>query len=164
MSEKPGFVFQVSHADIHIDVYNSIIRSAANRFKCKLIYLAGYYKAYDSIDGSHPNADRMRTLATIILREGDCYIAPVLDREQGKHNYILAERNTYDVKYLCSSCVNVKHEGMLFMKKIDKAHISYSDGNFGRSITLDGITLSWRNTISPGRPLVPDYDFSKKKN
>lgn len=49
------------------------------------------------------------------------------------------------------------------MKKIVKAHISYSDGDFGRSITLDGTTLSWRYAISPGRPPVPDYDFSEKK-
>lgn len=90
-------------------------------------------------------------------------MAPVLDCEQGKHNYVLAERNTGDDKYVCSVCAKVKHEGMLFMKKIVKAHISYSDGDFGRAITLDGRTLSWRNTISPGRPPVPDYDFSEKK-
>lgn len=163
MSENPGFVFPVAHGGTHIDVYNNIIRSAANRFKCKLIDLAGYHKAYDSIDGSHPNAEGMKTLATMILRELDSYVAPVLDCEQGKHNYVLAERNTGDDKYVCSVCAKVKHEGMLFMKKIVKAHISYCDGDFGRSITLDGRTLSWRNTISPGRPPVPDYDFSEKK-
>lgn len=163
MSENPGFVFPVAHGGTHIDVYNNIIRSAANRFKCKLIDLAGYHKAYDSIDGSHPNGEGMKTLATMILRELDCYVAPVLDCEQERHNYVLAERNTGDDKYVCSVCAKVKHEGMLFMKKIVKAHISYSDGDFGRSITLDGTTLSWRNTISPGRPPVPDYDFSEKK-
>lgn len=163
MSENPGFVFPVAHGGTHIDVYNNIIRSAANRFKCKLIDLAGYHKAYDSIDGSHPNGEGMKTLATMILRELDCYIAPVLDCEHGRHNYVLAERNTGDDKYVCSVCAKVKHEGMLFMKKMVKAHISYSDGDFGRSITLDGTTLSWRNTISPGRPPVPDYDFSEKK-
>lgn len=163
MSENPGFVFPVAHGGIHIDVYNNIIRSAANRFKCKLIDLAGYHKAYDSVDGSHPNADGMNTLSAIVLRELDSSVATVLDCEQGKHNYVLAERNTGDDKYVCSVCAKVKHEGMLFMKKIVKAHIAYSNGDFGRSITFDGSTLSWRNTISPGRPPVPDYDFSEKK-
>lgn len=163
MSENPGFVFPVAHGGTHIDVYNNIIRSAANRFKCKLIDLAGYHKAYDSIDGSHPNAEGMKTLAMMMLRELDCNVAQVLDCSQGKHNYVLTERNTGDDKYVCSVCAKVKHEGMLFMKKIVKAHISYSDGDFGRSITLDGTTLSWRNTISQSRPPVPDYDFSEKK-
>lgn len=163
MSENPGFVFPVAHGGTHIDVYNNIIRSAANRFKCKLIDLAGYHKAYDSIDGSHPNAEGMKTLASMMLRELDCYVAPFLDCEQGKHNYVLAERNTGDDKYVCSVCAKVKHERMLFIRKIVKAHISYSDGDFGRIITLDGTTLSWRNAISPGRPPVLDYDFSEKK-
>lgn len=163
MSVNPGFAFPVAHAGIHIDEYNNIIRSAANRFKCKLLDLAGYHKAYDSIDGSHPNAEGMKTLATMMLRELDCNVASVLNCSRGKHNYVLAERNTGDDKYVCSVCAKVKHEGMLFMKKIVKAHISYSEGGFGRSITLDGTTLSWRNTISPGRPPVPDYDYSEKK-
>lgn len=117
MSENPGFVFPVAHGGTHIDVYNNIIRSAANRFKCKLIDLAGYHKAYDSIDGSHPNAEGMKTLAMMMLRELDCNVAQVLDCSQGKHNYVLTERNTGDDKYVCSVCAKVKHEGMLFMKR-----------------------------------------------
>lgn len=48
-------------------------------------------------------------------------------------------------------------------KKIVKAHIGFSNGEFGRTITLDGSSLSWRNTISPAHPPVCDYDCSLKK-
>lgn len=48
-------------------------------------------------------------------------------------------------------------------KKIVKAHIGYTDGYFGKSITLDGSELTWCNTLAPGRPPVPDYDLSQKK-
>ena len=111
MSANPGFKFPVAHGGVHIDVYNNIIRSTANRFGCKLIDLAAYHKAYDSIDGSHPNANGMKTLATMMLRELDENISTVLDCEQGNHNYILAERSTGDDKYVCSVCCKVKHEG-----------------------------------------------------
>lgn len=163
MSANPGFSFPAAHGGVHIDVYNNIIRSTANRFGCKLIDLAAYHKAYDSIDGSHPNANGMKTLATMVLRELDEGISTVLDCEQGHHNYILAERSTGDDKYVCSVCCKVKHEGMKYMKKIVKAHISFSDGYCGRSITLDGNTLSWKNTHYPGPLSTPDYDCSEKK-
>lgn len=60
-------------------------------------------------------------------------------------------------------CCKVKHEEMKYMKKIVKAHISFSDGYCGRSITLDGNTLSWKNTHYPGPLPTPDYDCSEKK-
>lgn len=105
----------------------------------------------------------MKTLATMVLRELDEGISTVLDCEQGHHNYILAERSTGDDKYVCSVCCKVKHEEMKYMKKIVKAHISFSDGYCGRSITLDGNTLSWKNTHYPGPLPTPDYDCSEKK-
>lgn len=111
MSANPEFKFPVAHGGVHIDVYNNIIKSTANRFGCKLIDLAAYHKAYDSIDGSHPNANGMKTLATMMLRELDENISTVLDCEQGRHNYILAEHSTGDDKYVCSVCCKVKHEG-----------------------------------------------------
>lgn len=113
MSANPGFSFPAAHGGVHIDVYNNIIRNTANRLGCKLIDLAAYHKAYDSIDGSHPNANGMKTLATMVLRELDEGISTVLDCEQGHHNYILAARSTGDDKYVCSVCCKVKHEGTL---------------------------------------------------
>lgn len=164
MSQNPGFTFPVSHGGVHIDLYNNIIISAANRFGCKLIDLAGYHMAYDSIDGTHPNSDGMKTLATLMLRELDEKLSPVLDCEHGKHNYVLAERNTGYDKYVCTACCKVKHEGMIYMKKkVVKAHIGYSGGCFGKSITLDGSTLTWYNTLTPACPPDPDYDFTQKK-
>lgn len=163
MSANPEFNFPVAHGGVHIDVYNNIIRNVANRFECKLVDLAAYHKAYDSIDGSHPNADGMKTLATMVLRELDESISTILDCEQGHHNYILAERSTGDDKYVCSMCCKVKHEGLKYMKKIVRAYISFSDGYCGKSITLNGNTLSWKNSHYPGSLLTPDYDCSEKK-
>lgn len=159
MSERPQFIFPFSPGGVHIDVYNNIITNAVSRCGCKLIDLAGYSKAYDSIDGSHPNSEGMKTLATMVLRELECGISTILDCENGEHNYILAERYTGGSKYVCSVCCNVKHEAFCMQKKIVKAHISYS----GRSIALDGDILTWRDTMDPNSPPIPDYDYSEKK-
>lgn len=162
MSTKPDFTFPIAYGGVHIDEYNNVIRNAAYRFKCKLIDLAGYHKAYDAIDGSHPNAAGMKTLAVEMLRELDSHVSCILDCRHGEHQFVPVEQNTGDTKYVCSICCKVKHEGVLFHKKITKAYISYFNGDTGQVITLDGSMLTWRNTLAP-RVFVCDYDCSEKK-
>ncbi len=69
MSAKPSFKFPYEHGGIHIEEYNREIKSAANNYNCKIIDLYKYNTPYDTIDGSHPNADGMNTLATLIIKE-----------------------------------------------------------------------------------------------
>lgn len=69
MSQNPNFKFPFSFGGIHLDVYNDKIREAAEKHGCSLIDFAKYHMPYDSIDGSHPNFDGMKTLATMALKE-----------------------------------------------------------------------------------------------
>lgn len=69
MASKPGFVFPHTYGGEHIEVYNDIIRDAVSNCRCRLVDLYRHHKPYDSLDGSHPTADGMNTLATVTIRE-----------------------------------------------------------------------------------------------
>lgn len=61
------FVFPYRYGGIHIEEYCNIIRSCADEYGCRLIdlYLSG--TPHDTIDGFHPNADGMKTLADSVI-------------------------------------------------------------------------------------------------
>lgn len=69
MSSNPSFSFPYEYGGTHIEKYNQIIKDTVDMNNCKIIDLYSYHIPYDSIDGSHPNADGMNTLATLIIRE-----------------------------------------------------------------------------------------------
>ncbi|MDE5670238.1 MAG: TIGR02452 family protein [Eubacterium sp.] len=69
MSSNPSFNFPYKYGGTHIEEYNQIIKDTADINNCKIIDLYSYHIPYDSIDGSHPNADGMNTLATLMIRE-----------------------------------------------------------------------------------------------
>lgn len=69
VSAIPKFVFPYSCGGFHMDLYNNIIRDLVSRHNCRLIDLAGHNEPYDSIDGSHPNARGMKTLASVMIKE-----------------------------------------------------------------------------------------------
>lgn len=66
MSSNHLFAFPYDRAGIHIEKYNEKIKQSAKCYECNLIDLYSYNKPNDTIDGSHPNADGMNTLATLI--------------------------------------------------------------------------------------------------
>lgn len=68
MSSNSSFQFPHSYGGRHIEEYNKIIKFIAAEYDCKVIDLYNYHMPYDSIDGTHPNADGMNTLATMIIR------------------------------------------------------------------------------------------------
>ncbi len=69
MSTNQRFKFPYMHGGIHIEEYNREIKQAANNYNCKIADLYKYNTPYDTIDGSHPNADGMNTLATLVIKE-----------------------------------------------------------------------------------------------
>lgn len=91
MSSNPSFKFPYEYGGIHIEKYNQIIKDTADIHKCKVIDLYSYHIPYDSIDGSHPNADGMNTLATLIIRSTDGkQIEQFMDCENNQHEYFVA--------------------------------------------------------------------------
>ncbi len=70
MSTNPRFKFPYKHGGIHIEEYNRKIKQVANNYNnCEIIDLYKYNIPYDTIDGSHPNANGMNTLATLVIKE-----------------------------------------------------------------------------------------------
>lgn len=69
MSTNQRFKFPYMHGGIHIEEYNREIKQAANYYNCKIADLYKYNTPYDTIDSSHPNADGMNTLATLVIKE-----------------------------------------------------------------------------------------------
>lgn len=53
----------------HMADYCKAIRACADRAGCILVELYDPDEPYDTIDGYHPNADGMRTIASAVLRE-----------------------------------------------------------------------------------------------
>lgn len=100
MSSNPSFKFPYTYGGTHIEEYNQIIKDTANMHKCKVIDLYDYHIPYDSIDGSHPNADGMNTLATLMIREiGGKEVERFMDFEN-ENNVEKVEMN------FCSHCGN----------------------------------------------------------
>ncbi len=66
-SAEPRFVFPVRCGGWHIDEYNDAIRACAKKANCTLIDTAKTVP-YDTIDGLHPNAHGMQTIADAVLR------------------------------------------------------------------------------------------------
>ena len=66
-SSYPSFTFPYRYAGWHIDTYCDAIRDSAATFGCRLIDWRQSGVSHDTIDGFHPNADGMRTLAETAL-------------------------------------------------------------------------------------------------
>lgn len=68
MSSAPSFKFPYEYGGTHIEKFNKMIKAAAASYHCKLIDLYEYHMPYDAIDGSHPNAEGMKTLAAMVIK------------------------------------------------------------------------------------------------
>lgn len=85
MSSNPSFNFPYKYGGTHIEEYNKIIKNTADINNCKIIDLYSYHIPYDSIDGSHPNADGMNTLASLMIRGiGGKEVKQFMDFEEEK--------------------------------------------------------------------------------
>ncbi len=98
MSSNPSFSFPHSYAGTHIERFNEVIRKKVESAGYKLIELYNNHVPYDTVDGTHPTAAGMDTLATLVLR-GMCDSegATFLDCE-GEHEY------TSDFVKVCRKC------------------------------------------------------------
>ncbi len=68
MSSDPNFIFPETYKGSYIGYYNAVICACAKLYGCKLVDLYRYNIPYDSIDGSHPTADGMNTLAGLMIK------------------------------------------------------------------------------------------------
>ena len=113
ISSDPTYTFKVDYAGYPVYDYNEAIRSAAFENGCHLADLFNFGWAYDSIDGSHPTAAGMRTMANMICR---CMCADAdsfLDCEEGGHEYIPVCEYEGGKQYVCNKCGKTRHEVFL---------------------------------------------------
>ena len=66
-SAKEGFAFPHCFGGRHIDEYCEAIRSCATELGCRVFDLHSHNEPYDTIDGFHPNASGMRTIANAVI-------------------------------------------------------------------------------------------------
>ena len=69
VSTSPRFTFPESYAGIPIQEYNRAIEHCALKAGCRLLDLERQCVPYDAVDGTHPNAAGMDTLAALIVRQ-----------------------------------------------------------------------------------------------
>ena len=111
MSSNPSFDFPCVYNGNDINEYNRIIETVAKQYDCKIIDLFSYHIPYDSIDGSHPNANGMNTLATLMIRSiGGKEVEPLLDCEDDQHDFKRTEQHADSKKYVCQKCGKIKLE------------------------------------------------------
>ncbi|MBQ8497903.1 MAG: hypothetical protein IJ489_10695 [Clostridia bacterium] len=70
-SEKENFVFPYRDGEWHIQNYCETIRGCAEAQGCRVIDLYHYPIPYDTVDGAHPNAVGMKTLADAVIAQLD---------------------------------------------------------------------------------------------
>lgn len=68
-STKPNFEFPYYYAGHHISEYCEAIRSCSAEYSCRLIDLYSECELYDTLDGFHPNASGMETIANAVIGE-----------------------------------------------------------------------------------------------
>lgn len=151
ISKRPDFQFPHKYAGTHIEEYNDIIRKSASKNMCNLLDLYNYKMPYDSIDGSHPNADGMNTLATMMIREiGGKEIEQFMDYENNQHEFEVAELYCDATKYVCKKCGKSKIESKFKSTEFSNCGIS----NYGRILTVDKSPYIWDSS----RMKIDDID------
>ena len=68
-TNSSDFVFPYCYRGRHIEEYCKVIRDLAAEYGCRLIDLYACAEPYDTIDGFHPNANGMQTIAKAVLQE-----------------------------------------------------------------------------------------------
>ncbi|MBQ8408320.1 MAG: SGNH/GDSL hydrolase family protein [Clostridia bacterium] len=68
-SNNENFVFPYRFGGKHIEEYCEAIRACGQENRCRVIELYRPAKPYDTIDGFHPNANGMKTLAEATLEQ-----------------------------------------------------------------------------------------------
>lgn len=111
MSSNSEFTFPEIYYGSDISYYNYEIRENAQKYGCKLIELFKNRIPYNSVDGSHPNAEGMNTLAVQVIRA-------ICDKESGSfldcltgHQYITVGEKQGSTEYICKKCGKLQWTG-----------------------------------------------------
>lgn len=68
-SRNPDFVPPMTRGGWHLTDYNRVICACAEKTGCRLVDIFDAHAPYDTIDGYHPTAGGMKTIADAVLRQ-----------------------------------------------------------------------------------------------
>jgi len=68
-SDNPDFSFPYRYKGLHISEYCDAIKVSAKQYGCRLIDLYESSEPYDTVDGFHPTASGMKTIASAVINE-----------------------------------------------------------------------------------------------
>lgn len=160
ISEKPSFKFPRSYKGIDIGKYNEVIYHTAREQGCKVIDLCA---PYDSLDGTHPNAAGMNTIAMMILRsvEGKAE-AQFPEWDEDDLNKII------DGKYRILKCINrssLVSDYLAMNERINRECAVKVYDNSGKNSAIKDIIMNESLAmIKLNHPAIPKiYDIVEDK-
>lgn len=65
---RPEYIFPYYRGGLHMESYNEVIRAVTEKYNCRLVDLYSLNKPYETMEGTHPDAIGMQTLAEMIIR------------------------------------------------------------------------------------------------
>ena len=151
MSSDPTFVFPYSFGGVHMENYNRIISNEAGLQNCRVIDLYSNKLPYESIDGSHPSNNGMKTLATMVIRSiADSDGERFLNCTREIHSFRIIEELTGRTEKICSQCA--------------KRKTYYSFPNFNipvqhSFIPVQNVENQDQPTVPPERKILDFVDF-----
>ena len=131
---KPNFEFPHSYAGMHIEEYNEIIRDTAKKFGCKLIDIYNAHIPYESLDGTHPTANGMKTLASIVIKAMEKSV-------NDQHEYVILDPEKTALLYSDTLELYMCHSGETV--KIQKQQIEVGREN-GCDLRLENLYIARR--------------------
>lgn len=151
MSSNTSFCFPHSYAGTHIEQYNAVIRKKVESAGYKLIELYDNHVPYDAVDGIHPTAAGMNTLAALMLRkmcdsEGAAFL-----NCKSEHDFITAEEYTGGSRRVCRKCGMEQHSGFYPPQELLNPDTSL--------FSAKGVILQFQ--ISDGDCPIPHYEYRK---
>ena len=173
MSNNPTFKFPYAYQGEHIERYNKIIASQKFpvRSRVQIIDLYSRHTPYDSIDGSHPTAEGMKTIASLIIN----LIENQLLKEENQRKWAsfsfvdengkIHETYGYYENYKDSmkdDTFELDKNVSLDFKEIEKIVIEYSEHHY--EINTNNWEVIYKNLTSPANAVI-DYpqDFFEVK-
>ena len=144
MSLRPDFVFPNRYMGVPTEAYNRVIREKAAQFRLRLVDLAANKLAWDTIDGSHPNGEGMRTLAAqVITAMAGVHCKSILACRNDQHDFTIIGQYAERTLYCCRKCLKrvenydlcvgrLLHAG----SKIDGFGMQASPDEWGKTVDL----------------------------
>lgn len=158
MSNNPTFKFPFAYQGEHIETYNKIIVSQKSPVssRVQIIDLYSCHTPYDSIDGSHPTAEGMKTIASLIIN----LIENQLSKEENQRKWAsfsfvdengkIHETYGYYENYkdsMKNDTFELDKNVSLDFKEIEKIVIEYSEHHY--EFNTNNWEVLYKNYTSP---------------